>query len=243
MNGLHSALICADLLREGPILPTWLSQMTYCITEASAKHPADRIRNGAGETTGTSGQGDVDDHKEADRITSEEARSEAVAYWKDRFGGGTAHAAIMRTIQSAPRSLISAKGRSFGLSYAGMGDALDLEQDWADHRLMPRSSVKPRRIGDCTMNESWFDDPAVITGHVTFAWTRRKHMSRLRTAICCEKIGFQLACLTLELGDWPDCASNASIYQQIRHSGRSAASAGVWRAEISCAGPHICFSG
>jgi hypothetical protein len=34
----------------------------------------------------TGGHGDVDDHKEADRMTSEGARSEAVAYWKDGSG-------------------------------------------------------------------------------------------------------------------------------------------------------------
>jgi hypothetical protein len=32
---------------------------------------------------------------------------------------------------------------------------LDFEQDWTDHRLISRSSVKPRKVGDCMMNESW----------------------------------------------------------------------------------------
>ena len=36
----------------------------------------------------------------------------------------------------------------------GIGDALDFEQDWADHKLISQSSVKPR-TGDCMMNESW----------------------------------------------------------------------------------------
>jgi hypothetical protein len=164
--------------------------------------------------------------------------------------GGTTHAARMRTIQSARRSLTSAKGRSFGLSYAEMatsstggGVALDFEQDRADRRPISRSSVKPRRTGDCMMNESWFDDPAVITGDVAFARTKWKHMSSLRAAFCCEKVRVQAACLTLEGGDWPDCAPNASIYQQARHSGRSASSAGAWRAEISCAGPDHLISG
>jgi hypothetical protein len=115
-------------------------------------------------------------------------------------------------------------------------DVLDLEQDWADHWPISRSSVSPRRAGDCMMNEPWFDDPAVITGDVTFARTKWKHMSNLRAAFCC-KIGVQFAYLALELGDWPDCVSNASIYQQVRHSERSAPSAGVWRADISYTGP------
>jgi hypothetical protein len=32
---------------------------------------------------------------------------------------------------------------------------LDFKQDWADHRPISRSSVKPRGAGDCMMNESW----------------------------------------------------------------------------------------
>jgi len=47
---------------------------------------------------------------------------------------------------------------------------------------------------DCMMNESWFDDPAVITGGVAFTQTRGKHMPSLRAAFCCEKIGIQLVC-------------------------------------------------
>jgi hypothetical protein len=31
---------------------------------------------------------------------------------------------------------------------------LDFEQDWDDHRPISRSSVKPRRTGDCMMNVS-----------------------------------------------------------------------------------------
>jgi hypothetical protein len=34
-------------------------------------------------------------------------------------------------------------------------DGLDIEQDWTDHRLISRSSVKPRKTGDCMMNDSW----------------------------------------------------------------------------------------
>jgi hypothetical protein len=41
--------------------------MTECIIEASGEHPADRIRNT------TSGQGDMGDYKQADRVTSEGA--------------------------------------------------------------------------------------------------------------------------------------------------------------------------
>jgi hypothetical protein len=150
----------------------------------------------------------------------------------------------MSTIQSAPRSLTSAKGRLFGSAMRRWPqalrdgcDALDFEQDWADHRPISRSSVKPRRTGDCMMNESWFGDPAVITGDVAFARMKWKHMSSLRAAFCCEKIGVQPACLTLEVSNWPNCAPNASIYQQARHSRRSTSSIGAWRAEISRAGP------
>ena len=67
--------------------------------------------------------------------------------------------------------------------------------------------VKPRRTGDCIMNESWFDDPAVITGGVAFALTKAKQMPSLRTAFFCEKIGIQLVCWMLDVGDWPDCLS------------------------------------
>jgi hypothetical protein len=63
------------------------------------------------------------------------------------------------------------------------------------------------------MNESWFDDPAVVTDDVAFARTKGKHMPSLRAAFCCEKIGTQPVCLTLDVGDWPDCAPNASIFQ------------------------------
>ena len=70
----------------------------------------------------------------------------------------------------------------------------------ADHRLISRSSVKPRRTEDC-MNESRFDDPAVITADIAFAQTQGKHMSSLRAAFCCGKMGIQPVCLTLEVGD------------------------------------------
>jgi hypothetical protein len=42
------------------------------------------------------------------------------------------------------------------------------------------------------MNESWFDDPAVITADVVFAQTKGKHMSSLHAAFCCEKKGLSL---------------------------------------------------
>jgi hypothetical protein len=61
----------------------------------------------------------------------------------------------------------------------------------ADHRPISRSSVKPRRTKDC-INESWFDDPAVITANVVFIQTKRKHMSSLYTAFCYEKKGLSL---------------------------------------------------
>jgi hypothetical protein len=32
---------------------------------------------------------------------------------------------------------------------------LDFEQDWTDHRPISRSLVKPRKAGDCIINESW----------------------------------------------------------------------------------------
>jgi len=38
---------------KGRCLPTWLWQITNCTIEASIEHPADRIRNGAGEKTGS----------------------------------------------------------------------------------------------------------------------------------------------------------------------------------------------
>ena len=89
---------------------------------------------------------------------------------------------------------------------------MDFEQDWADHKLISRSWVKLRRAGDCRTDESWFDDPAVIIGDIPFTWTKWKHMTSLYAAFCCEKIGVQPVCLTLELGDWPNYALDASIY-------------------------------
>jgi hypothetical protein len=79
----------------------------------------------------TSRQAGVEDRAEADYTTSEGARSAVVACWKDGSGdlravprilwcGRIASAARMGTAQSTPRSLNSAKGRSFGLSYAEM---------------------------------------------------------------------------------------------------------------------------
>jgi hypothetical protein len=106
----------------------------------------------------------------------------------------------------------------------------------ADHRPISRSSVKPRRTEDYMMNESWFDDPAVITGGVAFAQTKWKHMPSLRAAFCCEKIRIQLVCWMLDVGDWPDCAPNASVCPQARHSRRSVSFKGAGRAEVSCAG-------
>ena len=47
-------------------------------------------------------------------------------------------------------------------------DGLNFEQDWADHRLISRSSAKPERAGDCIMNESWIADPVVVIGDVAF---------------------------------------------------------------------------
>ena len=61
------------------------------------------------------------------------------------------------------------------------------------------------------MKEFWFDDPAVIIDDVAFAQAKGKQMSSLRAAFCCGKIGIQPIYLTLEVGDWPNCAPNASI--------------------------------
>jgi hypothetical protein len=66
---------------------------------------------------------------------------------------------------------------------------LDSEQDWTDHRPISRPSVKLRNAGDCMTNKCWLDDPAAITGGAAFARTVWKHMSNLRAAFCCEKIG------------------------------------------------------
>jgi hypothetical protein len=60
------------------------------------------------------------------------------------------------------------------------------------------------------INESWFDDPAVITADVAFTQTKGKQMLSLYAAFYCE-IGGQPARLILEVGDWPDCAPDASI--------------------------------
>jgi len=70
-------------------------------------------------------EGDVDDDTPAGCMASERALSDAVAHidgWLERLrlARGTAHAARMRMIPSRPRILTSTKGRSFGLSYAGM---------------------------------------------------------------------------------------------------------------------------
>jgi hypothetical protein len=104
----------------------------------------------------------------------------------------------------------------------------------ADHKPISRSSVKPSRAGDC-MNESWFADPAVVTGDVAFVRMKGKHMPSLCAAFCCEKIGTQPVCLMLDVSDWLDCVPNASIYQQATPFGRSAFS--TEGAEVSCAGP------
>jgi hypothetical protein len=84
-------MICAGCLDLG-LLATGTTDVCLrggdrfadCIIEASAEHLTDRIRNADSGRTG--GHGDVDDHKEADRMTSEGARSEAVAYLKGRSG-------------------------------------------------------------------------------------------------------------------------------------------------------------
>ena len=99
----------------------------------------------------------------------------------------------------------------------------------------PCYPAEPRRAGDWMMNEHWADNPAVITCDVALVQTKWKHISSLRVAFCCEKIGGQSACLMLELGDlarlrigkvpWETCIST-----------------GAWRAEISCAGPYTFIS-
>ena len=50
----------------------------------------------------------------------------------------------------------------------------------ADHRPISRSSVKPRRTRDYIINESWFNDPAVITGGVAFIQTREAYAKSTR---------------------------------------------------------------
>ena len=57
-----------------------------CIIEAFVEHPAERIRNTDIRGLVRSGEGDVDDHRQADRMTSGGALSEAVIYWKARSG-------------------------------------------------------------------------------------------------------------------------------------------------------------
>ncbi|PMD14930.1 hypothetical protein NA56DRAFT_710377 [Hyaloscypha hepaticicola] len=57
-----------------------------CIIKASVKHPAEPIRNTDSGRTGEKRGGDVDDHRQADRITSGGALSEAIAYWKAGSG-------------------------------------------------------------------------------------------------------------------------------------------------------------
>jgi hypothetical protein len=47
------------------------------------------------------------------------------------------------------------------------------------------------------MNESWFDDPTVVTDDVAFVRTKGKYMLSLRAAFYCEKIETQPVCLTL----------------------------------------------
>jgi len=58
-------------------------------------------------------------------------------------------------------------------------DAFGFRAGLADHRPISRSLVKPRRTGDCMMNESWFDDPAVITGGVAFEQTKGKYKAEV----------------------------------------------------------------
>jgi hypothetical protein len=56
-----------------------------CIIKAFIEHPAKRIRNFTGERIGEKwrrrrGEGDVDDHRQAGRMTSKGALSEAIAF-------------------------------------------------------------------------------------------------------------------------------------------------------------------
>jgi hypothetical protein len=60
--------------------------------------------------------------------------------------------------------------------------------------------VKPRRTGDYIINESWFNNPAVITADVAFTQIKGKQISSLYAAFYYE-IGGQPARLILEVGD------------------------------------------
>jgi hypothetical protein len=40
----------------------------------------------------------------------------------------------------------------------------------------------------------------------------------------------------LDVGNWPNCALNASVCLQVRHSRRSVSSKGTRRAEVLCTG-------
>ncbi len=124
----------------------------------------------------TSRRADLEDCTEAGYTTSEGARYAVFVHigrmdlviegcfrgtsGSVRCCGRTGRAARMGTAQSTPRGLNSEKGRSIGLQRwpqaprDGCG-GLDFEQDWTDHRPISRSSVKPRKAGDCMMNESW----------------------------------------------------------------------------------------
>jgi hypothetical protein len=105
-------------------------------------------------------------------MTSEGARSEAVAYWKDgsdalrtasRF---LARCAAVARLSALPKmdttepaqSLLQREGRlgsavrTWSPALRDGCDALDFEQDWADHRPISRSSVKPRKTGE------WHDE-------------------------------------------------------------------------------------
>jgi hypothetical protein len=125
-------------MRRTDFCLTWLWQMTICITMALSQLLLSILRTeyetpAVGEWV-TIRQADVDGWMEADHTTSEGARSAAIVYWKDGSGdrglfrgssgsgrccGRTGRAAGIGTVQSTPRGLNSAKGRSFGLSYAG----------------------------------------------------------------------------------------------------------------------------
>jgi hypothetical protein len=82
-NNIYSALIWANLRQEGPIsYLCYGNRFADFIIEALAEYLTDLIRNaGRGRTDG---HGDMDGHKGADHMNLEGARSETIAYWKDR---------------------------------------------------------------------------------------------------------------------------------------------------------------
>ena len=75
--------------------------------------------------------------------------------WRNRTRGQNAYDTTCATPSHICKGqVVWAQLCGHGHKLQGMGDALDLEQDWADHRPISRSSVGPRRAGDCMMNES-----------------------------------------------------------------------------------------